>query len=153
MAPHRVVSSPVAAALRFASRASQFGLSSSTGSRRGGDNCTAAARRLCWCWQVVFARGSCKLLRRRETGTHRAFSRAGTIVLSCSSFVVMLLGSLSRDLVLSSWCARSCLLVAPCETIALDDAFRTEDVVALVLPTSAASLTGHGCCHVLEFQQ
>ncbi|MGE5787293.1 MAG: hypothetical protein ACM3ZE_22055, partial [Myxococcales bacterium] len=58
------------------------------------------------------------------------------------------LGTLSRDLVPSSWCARSCLLVAPCETIALDDAFRTEDVVALVLPTSAASLTGHGCCHV-----
>src|SRR5512145_2278987 len=49
--------------------------------------------------------------------------------------------------------ARSCLLPSPRETIAVDDAFRTEDAVALVLPTGAASLTGRGCCLALESQK
>src|SRR5512145_1050416 len=48
--------------------------------------------------------------------------------------------------------ARSCLLPSPRETIDLDDAFRTEVAVALVLPTGAASLTGRGCCHA-SFQK
>src|SRR5512138_2950544 len=97
MAAHRVVSSPVAGddtlRLGVISGSRVF-----AGSRRGGDNCTAAARKvglvLAGGWLLA---GHAKLLRRRETGMPRALSRTGEVVLSCSSFVVMLVGALSRD--------------------------------------------------------
>src|SRR5512145_3094440 len=104
MAPHRVVSSPVAAALRFASRASQFGLSSSTGSRRGGDNCTAAASEVVlvlagggllagYASCCVIARPGCLVLFRGRD--HRAFVLllcghvAWNVVARLSAFIVV----------------------------------------------------------------
>ena len=73
-----VVSSPVASPQRFASSAGHLGQSSSTGSRRGGDNCTAAASEVV----LVLAGGGllaghARLLRHRETGMPRAVPGQG----------------------------------------------------------------------------
>src|SRR5512133_2062911 len=75
------------------------------------------------------------------------FAEGRDLMLSRSSFVVMLLGPPSRNWLPFSRRARSCLLPAPCETIALDELFRLDTALALALLAGAVSLTGRGRRH------
>src|SRR5512133_4373042 len=76
------------AAQRFASSAGYLGLTSSTGSRRGGDNCTAAACEavlvLTVGWLLAGCADPCVIASLGRLVLSRG---AGAIVLSCSSFL------------------------------------------------------------------
>src|SRR5512133_3525817 len=108
--------------------------------RGGGEGWAGAGR-----WWLLAGHASCCVVARLERLV--LIRGQGRSCFSFCSFVVMLPGALVARLMPFSRRARPCLPVAPCETIALDDAFRTEDALALVLPTGSASLTGRGCCH------
>src|SRR5512133_474182 len=138
------------AAQRFASSAGYLGLTSSTGSRRGGDNCTAAACEavlvLTVGWLLAGCADPCVIASLGRLVLSRG---AGAIVLSCSSFLggLAFVIAVARLMALFLRRARSCLLSAARETIAFNVAVRAEDAVALALPIATVSRTGRDCCH------